>query len=133
MKKTSNPDASIYSAEYVTLKKLIAEAQERVHKVESALYKEFHKSLPTYVLPCDADLNWWGSFSSVVTINHDGTLRAGSTSVPRVLSGRDSKQHKAGSKFKVVTSWKTGKKTKGTHYILTSIGGKYPRVTHFYG
>jgi len=120
--------------EYVELKTQIAESAKRIEEIEKTLFKNFHKSLPTFILPQDARLNWWASLTTVVWFQPDGTITVPKmVRTPSVTWGGDSKDHKAGTKFKVVTSWKTNKKAQGTHYILTQIRGQSPRITHFYG
>lgn len=116
--------------EYQNLLRLKSKAEERLQECRDQIRKDFIDSRPSFKLPCDTELNWWGHDYGAIRIDHQGKVSV-DCHVPSIRNGYNTKSYKAGTSFTVLESWKTGKKTIGTHYILLNkrTGG----VTHFYG
>lgn len=103
------------------------------YEIEQKLKRDFIKShSQTYTLPFEATLNWREPMIVVATDKTGQPIvEVRELEFRGILNGRNSRTHAAGTTFTVLASWKTGKKTKGTHYLLYDKRSK--RVANFYG
>lgn len=100
------------------------------YELEQKIKQDFLKSHTCiFSLPHETTLNWRQPHIAII-IDHK-------TNQPVVevreieYNGKNSKTYPQGTTFIVLKSWKTGKNTKGTHYLLYDKKSKC--VANFYG
>lgn len=132
--KKSKVNVSAALSRWTEINSLLRTLRDEQYDLEEELRHDFiSMHTATYSLPMDATLNW-RSPQIVVAIDYktqQPVVELRELEYNGILNGRDSKTYKQGTTFIVLKSWKTGRNTKGTHYLL--FDKKTKRVANFYG
>jgi tRNA U54 and U55 pseudouridine synthase Pus10 len=104
------------------------------YELEQKIKQDFLKShTRIFSLPHETTLNWRQPHIAI-TIDHktnQPVVEVREIEYRGILNGKNSKTYPQGTTFIVLKSWKTGKNTKGTHYLLYDKKSKC--VANFYG
>jgi len=113
-------------ADLAGLLSLEKDVRSQIDTVRRKLMDNYVKNCPTFTFPTTTLLFW--CYDNAMFVDRQGNVSV-STHISR--TGSDRKESKAGSKYKILKSWKTSKKTKGTHYVLYDT--RTQRVANYYG